>query len=68
MVAIYLWAGVLCVKNLRYSRSLERMAVIQDSIIQGQTSLIDSLESLLHIQEVDMVGFRTLCYIKTPPI
>ena len=28
--------------------------------------VIDSLQVLLHIQVVDMVGFRTLCYIKIP--
>jgi len=67
ILAVYLWAGILCARNVRYSHHLENMAVIQDSIIRGQRSLIDSLEALLYIQEVDMVGFKTLCYIKTLP-
>ena len=48
-----------------YRTLLVRVSV-QDSIIRTQDSVIVSLEALLHIQEVDMVGFSTLCYLKTP--
>lgn len=65
-VVVYLLAGVLCVRNLQYTHHLEAVARTQVLIIEGQAVIIDSLEALLHIQEVDMAGLRTLCYIKTP--
>jgi hypothetical protein len=45
-------------------RGVEALGATLEVAVQQTT--IDSLQALLHVQEVDMEGLRTLCYIKTP--
>ena len=66
VVAMFSWVTVLGVRNIKYIDTLEKAVVTQLGVVRHQRAQIDSLEALLHIQEVDMDGFRTLCYLKLP--
>jgi hypothetical protein len=66
IVVIYVWVWVAAYHHFMDHKALVVRVQTQGSVIRAQEQVIDSLETLLHIQVVDMDGFRTLCYLKTP--
>jgi hypothetical protein len=66
VVVVYSWFTVMAFKYVRYTKALENAVGVYTEVITTQGEKVDSLEALLHIQVVDMPGFRTLCYLKLP--